>query len=108
MISDEPYRTSSQYKKFSYPSKEALYEQRAQNTRKSAAQLSSASGSGGSVTTAYLTTEEEAELVDFYIGRLWNFCGLFKVSSNVKVISIRNIANSEDSSNGISPSILYS
>ena len=77
MISDVPYRTSTQYRLFSYPSREALLSQRSQNTQKSAAQLPSG--------TVYLTAEEEQELVDFYVGRLWNFCGLFKVPSNVKV-----------------------
>src|SRR5579862_357084 len=77
MISDVPYRTSTQYRLFSFPSKESLHLHRSQNTQKSAAQLPPG--------TNYLTTEEESEIVDFYVGRLWNFCGLFKVSSNVKV-----------------------
>src|SRR5271169_4598854 len=80
MLSDAVYRTSSQYRLFSFPSPEALSTHRQRNILKSAKQLS---GSDSSV--EYLTSDEEIELVDYYVSKLWDFCRLFKVSSQIKV-----------------------
>src|SRR5271167_2860253 len=77
MISDDPYRTSSQYRLFSYPSQEDLLAQRSQTNTQSRSQLPPES--------IYLTVTEEIELIDFYVGKLWHLCRLFKVPSHVKV-----------------------
>ena len=77
MISDDSYRTSTQYKLFSYPSKQDLLVQRTKTNEQSRAQLSS--------DTTYLTVTEETELIDYYVSRLWDLCRLFRVPSHVRV-----------------------
>jgi predicted protein tyrosine phosphatase len=75
MLSDEVYRTCSQYRLFSFASEEVLGEHRKKNTENA--------GRVGDVD--YLTPQEAVELVDYYVSKLWDFCHLFKVSSQVKV-----------------------
>ena len=77
MISDDQYRTSTQYRLFSFPSAQALLAKRTKTNAHSRAQLPDE--------TVYLTVEEEVELVDYYVGKLWDLCRLFKVPSHVKV-----------------------
>ena len=77
MISDEPYRTSTQYRFFSYASPHELLEQRTKTNEQSRSQLP--------LGIEYLTISEEIELVDWYVGRLWDLCRHFKVPSHVKV-----------------------
>ena len=77
MISDDQYRTSTQYRFFSFASSEALLAKRTKTNAHSHAQLPQE--------TVYLTVDEEVELVDYYVGKLWDLCRLFKVPSHVKV-----------------------
>lgn len=79
MISDDPYRTSTQYRLFSFASPEDLLAQRTRTNTQSTSQLPPDSA------TSYLTVTEEIELIDFYVGKLWDLCRLFKVPSHVKV-----------------------
>ena len=78
MISDEPYRTSTQYRLFSYSSPDELLAQRTKTNTHSRSQLPPEA--------SYLTVSEEIELVDYYVSKLWGFCRLFKVPSHVKVL----------------------
>src|SRR5436190_18397772 len=78
MISDEPYRTSTQYRLFSYASPKDLFAQRSKANSHSRSQLSPDS--------TYLTVSEEIELIDYYVSKLWDLCRLFKVPSHVKVL----------------------
>src|SRR5271154_3719410 len=78
MISDDPYRTSTQYRLFSYPSKEDLLAQRTKTNAQSRAQLPS--------DATYLSVTEETELIDYYVSRLWDLCRLFRVPSHVRVL----------------------
>lgn len=77
MISDDPYRTSTQYRLFSFPSLTSLQTQRTKTNAQSRSQLPPE--------TPYLTIDEEIELVDYYVSKLWDFCRLFKLPSHVKV-----------------------
>ena len=77
MISDDQYRTSTQYRFFSFPSPQVLLAKRTKTNAHSRSQLPQE--------IVYLTVDEEVELVDYYVGRLWDFCRLFKVPSHVKV-----------------------
>jgi hypothetical protein len=78
MISDTPYRTSTQYRFFSYASADDLLSQRTKANSASRDQLPPETDS--------LSVTEEIELVNYYVSRLWDFCRLFKVPSHVKVI----------------------
>jgi hypothetical protein len=77
MISDEAYRSSTQYRHFSFPSKEKLRAQR----EKANAQIASQLPPG----TVYLTVDEEAELVDHYITKLWELSHHFRAASSLRV-----------------------
>lgn len=79
MISDEAYRSSTQYRHFSFPSKEKLYAQRAKANANARSQLPQE--------TSYLTVDEEVELVDHYVTKLWDLCRHFKTPSYVRVFS---------------------
>jgi hypothetical protein len=79
MISDDPYRTSTQYRLFSYASKEDLLAQRTKTNAQSRAQLPS--------DATYLSVTEETELIDYYVSRLWDLCRLFRVPSHVRVLA---------------------
>ena len=91
MISDDPYRTSTQYRFFAFASAEDLLAQRTRANSQSRSQLPP--------DAVYLTVTEEIELIDFYVGKLWDLCRLFKVPSHVKVsfalhISLTFVGNS--------------
>ena len=77
MISDEAYRSSTQYRHFSFPSKEKLHAQRAKANAHARSQLPPE--------TSYLTVEEEVELVDHYVTKLWELSGHFRAPSSVRV-----------------------
>jgi hypothetical protein len=77
MISDEPYRTSTQYRLFSFPSQAALLSQRTKTNAQSRSLLPPEA--------SYLTVQEELELVDYYIDKLWGIVNIFKLPSHVKV-----------------------
>ena len=77
MISDDVYRTSTQYRFFSYASPQDLLNQRTKSNAHSRSQLPPDS--------TYLTVTEEIELIDYYVSKLWDLCRLFKVPSHVKV-----------------------
>lgn len=77
MISDDPYRTSTQYRFFSYASKDDLLAQRTRTNAHSRAQLPA--------DATYLTVTEEIDLIDYYVSRLWDLCRLFGVPSHVRV-----------------------
>jgi hypothetical protein len=77
MISDEPYRTSTQYRLFSFPSQASLLSQRTKANARSRALLPA--------DASYLTLHEEVELVDYYIDKLWGIVNIFNLPSHVKV-----------------------
>ena len=77
MISDDAYRTSTQYRLFSFPSRDSLLSQRTKTNAHSRSLVPSQ--------TPYLTVQEEVELVDYYIDKLWGIVNIFKLSSHVKV-----------------------
>jgi cyclin H len=83
MISDDPYRASTQYRLFSYPSPQDLLTQRTKTNGQSLSQLPTDS--------TYLSVTEEVELVDYYVDRLWDLCRLFQVPSHVRVSSTLSI-----------------
>ena len=78
MISDDPFRTSTQYRLFSYPSERELLAQRTKTNAHSRTQLPA--------DAPYLTVTEEIELIDYYVSKLWDLCRLFRVLSHVKVL----------------------
>ena len=80
MLSDDLYRVSTQYRRFSYASQEDLLRQRAETNAQSRAQLPPE--------TDYLSVTEEIELVDYFVSKLWELCRLFRVPSHVKVRSL--------------------
>ena len=98
MISDDPYRTSTQYRLFSYPSPQDLLAQRTKTNVLPLSQLPADS--------TYLSVAEEIELVDYYVGRLWDLCRLFKVPSHVKVFYLLCLSNDAGHSNKLSPPLL--
>jgi hypothetical protein len=77
MISDEAYRSSTQYRNFSFPSKEKLRAQRAKANADAASRLPPG--------TSYLTVEEEVELVDHYVTKLWELSHRFRAPSSLRV-----------------------
>lgn len=81
MISDDAYRTSTQYRLFSYASPQDLLAQRTTTTAQYRSQLPPDS--------PYLTISEEIELIDYYVSKLWDLCRLFKVPSHVRVPPIK-------------------
>jgi len=79
MISDEAYRSSTQYRHFSFPSKEELNAQRARANASAQSQLPPE--------ISYLTVDEDIELVDHYVTKLWELCRHFRAKSSVRVPS---------------------
>jgi hypothetical protein len=69
-----------QYQHFSFPSKEKLHAQRTKANANAQSQLP--------LETRYLTVEEEVELVDHYVARLWDLCRHFRAPSYVRVPSL--------------------
>jgi hypothetical protein len=78
MISDEAYRSSTQYRHFSFPSKEKLRAQREKANAEIASQLPPG--------TVYLTVDEEAALVDHYVTKLWELSHHFRAASSLRVL----------------------
>ena len=77
MISDEAYRSSTQYRHFSFPSKEKLNAQRARANANAQSRLPPE--------ISYLTVDEDIELIDHYVTKLWELCRHFRAKSAVRV-----------------------